>query len=571
MDAGRVTVSRDLSVSMRDGVRLSADVYQPGRPGPHPVLVIRVPYSKEHAQTVAFAHPYWYAARGYIVVVQDTRGRYRSEGEFDPWGDEGRDGYDTVEWAASLPDSNGRVGMYGFSYAGGLQLQAAAQRPPHLCAIAPAFASLDFYGDWLYPGGALSWAFLASWCPADLAAESARRIGDAALYEQLSGTPRRLPDAYWHLPITEFPDLPPRVAPYFQDWLAHPARDEFWERLDPAVDLGSVAVPALHLGGWSDIFIEGTLNAFSTLAASGAAEQRLVVGPWMHMPWTPWIVPEREEEAGFGDIDLLQLRWFDRWLKGDDDSRDESDAASPVRVFTMGADRWTSLAAWPESNRSSPFYLHSDGRANTRFGDGALVLHRPPYEEFDTFVFDPKAPVASVGGRSCCDPGLAPIGVFDQRSVEERRDVLVYTSDALERPIEVRGAVGLVIWAASSAVDTDFTAKLVDVHPDGRALNVVDGILRARHRDGGDDAWLEADQIYRLELSLGSTNWEFVAGHRLRVEVSSSNFPRYSRNANSRIHPNEAGFGDLEIAVQRVFHGGERLSALLLPLAHVHA
>jgi len=553
---------------MRDGVRLSADVYRPNRPGPHPVIVIRVPYSKAHAQTIAFAHPHWYAARGYIVVVQDTRGRHASEGEFEPWHHEGVDGYDTVEWAASLPDANGHVGMYGFSYAGTLQLQAAALRPPHLRTIVPAFASLDLYADWIYPGGALSWAFLASWCPGDFAAESARRFGDAALEEQLSTSARRLPDSYWHLPIAEFPDLPSRAAPYFHDWLAHPGRDEFWEQLDAEAILAAVELPALHIGGWMDVFVDGTLRNFSTLASADVAEQRLVVGPWMHMPWTPWIVPEGDDAAGFGDVDRLQLEWFDRWLKPDDSQPGEP--ADPVWVFTMGAERWTNLPAWPQSAEATPWYLHSIGRANTRFGDGTLTLELPAYEECDTFVFEPKNPAPSLGGRSCCDPTLAPIGVFDQRPVEGRRDVLVYSSAPLEEGIEVRGGVTLVIWAASSAVDTDFTGKLVDVHPDGRALNVVDGIVRARHREpGGPEVLLEPDAIYRFELNLGSASWRFAPGHRLRLEVSSSSFPRYSRNANSRVHPNNARFSDFRVAVQRVFHDRDHPSALLLPLVEL--
>lgn len=570
-ETGGVTVVRDVPVPMRDGVQLFADVYRPEGSGPHPVLLMRVPYSKDHAQTIAYAHPYWYASRGHVVVVQDTRGRYRSEGDFELWRHEGEDGYDSVEWAAALPDTNGRVGMYGFSYAGALQLQAAALRPPHLRAIAPAFASVDAYGDWIYPGGALSWAFIASWCPSDVAAESARRLDDSALQEHLQGANRGVSDAYWHLPICRFPNLPERVAPYFHEWLAHPSRDDYWRTLDPAAVLSTVDVPALHIGGWADVFIEGTLNSFSTLAASKAGEQQLVIGPWMHMPWTPWVLPE-EEEGGFGDVDLLQLRWFERWLKPTPAGPAAREPAPAVKVFTMGEERWTTLASWPESTELMVWYLHSRGRANSRFGDGTLRAELPEVEDFDTFVYDPANPVPSLGGRSCCDASVAPIGFLDQRSVEERRDVLVYTSEPFADPIDVRGRVTLVIWAASSAVDTDFTGKLVDVDADGTAINVVDGIVRVRHRDPeGHESLVEPEDVHRLELNLGSACWRLAAGHRLRLEVSSSNFPRYSRNANSAVHPNTAGFSDLRVAVQRVFHDHLRPSALALPIADARA
>jgi putative CocE/NonD family hydrolase len=557
---------------MRDGVRLRADVYSPAGPGPHPVLLMRAPYSKDWAQTVVYAHPYWYASRGYIVVVQDARGRCASDGEFTPWVDEATDGYDTIEWAAELPGSSGKVGMYGFSYAGAAQLQAAALRPPHLRAIAPAFASIDFYGDWIYPGGALSWAFMASWGVSDLAAESARRLGAVDLQEQLLASLRDLPGSYWHLPVSEYPHLPESAAPWFHEWLAHPARDRFWQRQDGAGSLSDVAVPGLHFGGWSDIFIRGTLATFGALVAAGVRDQRLVIGPWMHMPWIPWSPPEAGGADRIGGVDALQLEWFDRWLEPAGRDRRTADAADPddpVRVFVMGADRWKRFASWPPAEaESAQWYLHSDGRANSRFGDGELRRDQPGDEECDAFVYEPRNPVPSVGGRSCCDPDLAPIGFADQRTVEVRNDVLVYSSGILEAPLEIHGAVTVVLWAASSAVDTDFTGKLVDVHPDGTALNVVDGIVRARHRrPDGPELLLEPDTVNRFEIALGSISWEFAAGHRLRLEVSSSNFPRYSRNANSAVHPNRARFGDLQPALQRVFHDAARPSALVLPAA----
>jgi hypothetical protein len=563
-------VMRDVAVPMRDRTCLRADVYRPAGPGPHPVLVMRAPYSKAWAQTVVYAHPYWYASRGYIVVVQDTRGRFASDGAFAPWVNEATDGYDTVEWAAALPDANGKVGMYGFSYAGSTQLQAAALRPPHLTAIAPAFASLDLYGDWIYPGGALSWAFIASWGVADLAAESARRLGAEDLEEQLHASLRSLPGSYWHLPISEYPHLPETAAPYFREWLAHPWRDQFWPDRDPSSLLSDVAVPALHFGGWSDVFVRGTLASFAALVAAGARDQRLIIGPWMHMPWIPWSPPEDDGPDGIGSVDALQLEWFDRWLEPA--GRDGAGVAhglhgdDAVRVFVMGAERWKRLATWPPEVQSMQWYLHSSGRANSRFGDGKLSGEAPGTEDCDVFVYEPRNPVPSIGGRSCCDPDLVPVGFADQRSVEVRNDVLVYSSEPLDEPLEIHGAVTLVLWAGSSAVDTDFTGKLVDVHPDGTALNVVDGIVRARHRQpNGPETLLEPDSVNLFEIELGSISWEFGAGHRLRLEVSSSNFPRYSRNGNSPVHPNHVRFAELQPALQRIFHDATRPSALVLP------
>jgi putative CocE/NonD family hydrolase len=555
------TVTRDVEIRMRDGVVLRADVYKPAQAGPHPVLLMRVPYSKDIAQTAVYAHPFWYSRRGYIVVVQDTRGRHRSDGTFEPWVHEANDGFDTIEWLAAIQGSNGRVGMYGFSYAGALQLQAAIQHPPHLCAIAPAFTSLDFYGDWIYPGGALSWAFVAAWAGSDLAGEAAHRKGMHELEARIQAGNLDIEKGFWHLPLNEYGLLPSSVAPYFHDWLDHPTRDAFWSARDGRDQVSSIDIPTLHIGGWADVFIEGTLDSFRRLSTRGAARQELLVGPWMHMPWTRSI---RDYDAGpeaEASINELQIRWFDRWLKAGSGVEDQP----PIRIFAMGTNRWTEATEWPGPTTRVNLHLRSAGRANSRFGDGELSSHRADDEPFDVFVYNPRNPVPSVGGRSCCDWKLTPMGIADQNETEDRNDVLVYTSSALTKPVEVRGAVRLTLWASSSAVDTDFTAKLVDVTTDGRAFNVVDGILRTRHRGtDGEPKFLEPDHVYEFAIDLGSTNWVFAAGDRIRLEVSSSNFPRFNRNANSRKHPNQVTLAELTTAVQRVFHDGKRPSRIEL-------
>jgi putative CocE/NonD family hydrolase len=555
------TVTPDVEIGMRDGVILRADIYKPASGGPHPVMLMRVPYSKDIAQTMVYAHPFWYARQGYIVVIQDTRGRHRSDGTFEPWVYEGNDGFDTVEWLATMSGSNGRVGMYGFSYAGALQLQAAMQHPPHLNAIAPAFASLDFYGDWIYPGGALSWAFVAAWAGNDLAGEAAHRMGMHELEARIQARNLDIEKEFWRLPLSECAVLPSSVAPYFHDWLDHPTRDAFWSARDNRDQLPTIDIPGLHIGGWADIFIEGTLETFRRVSARGTARQELLVGPWMHMPWTRSI---RDYDAGpeaEARIDELQIRWFDKWLKADN----RTDEQPPIRIFVMGANRWTDATEWPGRLTRLDLHLRSAGRANSRFGDGHLTSERAEDEPFDVFVYDPRNPVPSSGGRSCCDWTVTPMGIADQGEIEVRNDVLVYTSGALTKPIEVRGPVKVALWASSSAVDTDFTSKLVDVTPSGLALNVVDGIRRARYRGAGGEAQLLApDRVYEFAIDLGSTNWVFPAGHHIRLEVSSSNFPRFNRNANSSTHPNQATIAELAIAVQRVFHDAARPSRIEL-------
>ncbi|MDD1717467.1 MAG: CocE/NonD family hydrolase, partial [Methanoregulaceae archaeon] len=566
-----IIVERDVPAAMRDGTTLYADIWRPEGRGPWPVLLIRQPYDKAHAETFTYAHPSWYARHGYIVVSQDVRGRWSSEGEFYPFRHEAEDGYDTVEWAAGLSASNGRVGMYGFSYGGFTQLAAATVSPPHLTCIVPALVGSQMYEGWAYNGGANALAFNLSWT-LYLAADTARRKGLAVLREQIEGALRTAQSGcFWQLPMDELP-LPGlrNIAPYFFDWLAHPSYDEYWRQWSIDEHYDRIGVPGLHIGGWYDIFRDGVIRNFLGISAHGATDlarkgQKLVVGPWFHAPWTRTFgSADFGSEAG-NPVDDLQLRWFDYWLSGVKNGvMDEP----PVRAFVMGENRWRWCETWPPASvRPEPVYLHSGGRANSFTGDGFLDT-RPPEDELpDVFVYDPNAPTPSAGGQSCCLPDIVPMGPRDQRNVEISNQVLVYTTKKLGQPLTIAGPVAVELFASSSAPDTDFTAKLVDVAPEGRAVNITNGILRAKYRDSIEHpAPIGTDEIIRFTINAGSTAWTFQQRHAIRLEISSSDFPCWDRNTNTGRNPLADRISDLRTATNTVYHDRLHTSRLILPV-----
>lgn len=567
---GGVTIEPSVPARMRDGTILRADVYRPEAPGSYPVLLQRSPYGKTWAQGIVFQHPAWYARRGYVVVVQDARGRFDSEGEFEPYRNEAQDGADTIRWAAGLPGANGRVSTFGFSYAGAQQLLAAAEQPAELRCCAPGFTGSDFYDGWTYVGGALSQAFVISWVVSTLAPGDALKRGDRAAAEALLRAAPAIPSLYWTQPLRDFPLLKEHaVAPYFFDWLAHDTRDAYWRDLSIAERHDRIDTPCLHYGGWYDSFIEGTLANFTALAerAGGdpARAQRLVVGPWAHMPWSRTCGVRNFGENADNAIDETQLRWFDYWLKDEGNVLDEP----PVRLFVMGENRWREADRWPPADvRVEEWYLRSSGRALSLSGDGALSREGPGDEPPDVFVYIPGLPVPSLGGRSCCSADVAPIGPVDQTPVEVRNDVLVYSTPPLERDVEVTGTVSLVLHAATDAADTDWTAKLVDVDEAGCAINLCDGIVRARFRESLERPLpIERARVYEYRIRVGSTSNLFRRGHRIRLEVSSSNFPAYDVNLNTGQRVGEGTLLDGLPATQAVYHDGTRPSRLVLPVA----
>ena len=577
MSHASLIIDKDVPVPMRDGTVLRADVYRPAAAGKYPVILQRTPYNKALlAGVILMLDVVRTAGEGYAVVIQDTRGRYASGGEFYPFRDDITDGYDSVEWCAAQAWSDGQVGMYGASYVGATQWLAALSAPPHLKAIFPLITASDYHEGWTYQGGAFALGFNASWTLARLAPDTALRLSrtqpdGSEKLGALIGAIDRLPQLFQHLPLADFPLLA-EAAPYFYDWLAHPDDDDYWARWNIEARHGSVRVPACNVGGWHDIFLGGTLRNYMGMRERGGTSQarqgqKLVIGPWYHTLPLGNVVGD--VDFGFAshslvaDLDGLHIKWFDYWLKGKPNGLlDEP----PVRLFTMGANAWRTENEWPLARtRYTKHYLHSNGQANGLGGDGLLSPDAPGSEPADVYVSDPRDPVPTRGGAVTGWPAAMPGGAFDQRPIEERTDVLVYTSPVLERDLEVTGPLGVTLYAATSAVDTDFTAKLVDVAPDGYARNLSDGIIRGRYRESKTQAQpLTPGEVYAYTIDLWATSNVFKAGHRIRLEIASSNFPRFDRNPQTGQAAAEAG--RLEPALQRVFHDELRPSHIVLPI-----
>jgi uncharacterized protein len=578
----RLVVEKFLMVPMRDGTRLATDVYRPDGDGPFPTVVQRLPYDKELVGLRNYSFDVMRAVQaGYAVVVQDTRGRFASEGEFTPFFDEAADGADSVAWAAAQPWSTGRVAMVGGSYFGATQWLAASEAPPALRAIAPFVTTDQYYDGWAYQGGAFQLGFNLHWTLSSLAfGEVERRLGTGrAKPDDLMRLIASVDDndaLFRRTPLRGLAELD-GLAPYYDDWLDHPSYDDFWRTCAPRERWDRITVPALNMGGWYDLFLKGTLANYVGMKAAGGSEaartrQRLVIGPWAHGP-TAGAFPER----GFGvmggtdavDITGMQLRWFDHLLTGADNG---VETEPPVRLFVMGADVWRDEDDWPLPGTDYvDYHLGGEGRANTSSGDGTLGVDPPTTQTYDAYLYDPRDPTPTVGGGSFL-PGRsvgANAGPRDQREVETRSDVLCYTTAPLERPLEVTGPVEAVLHVSSSAPDTDVTAKLVDVWPDGRAYNVADGILRARYRDSlSEPSPLDPGRVYEVRVDLVATSNRFAAGHRIRLEVSSSNFPRFDRNTNTGGTIATESAEDFQVAVNRVHHGGAHRSRLVLPVVH---
>jgi putative CocE/NonD family hydrolase len=555
----RVTIQQGVSVKMRDGVSLAADVYRPVSDEKFPVLLERTPYNRTNEAGTANT----LAAHGYIVVLQDTRGRFGSGGEFYPFRNESADGFDTVEWAAKLDQSNGKVGMFGGSYVGATQLLAAMAAPPHLVSIFPYDTDSEYYDGWTYQNGALMQWFSSSWT-SGLVIDTLRRQTEVAQ------APRE-----WvkNLPLQDYALLktpqPSALAPYFRDWLAHERDDAYWQQWRVSDHYPRMTVMGLHAGGWHDLFLKGSIKNYTGLQQGAAtsearAGQRLIVGPWAHAPTS------REGKIGdvvFGKAAVLDhtataLKWFDYSLKG---MNNEYSSGAPVRLFIMGDNVWRDEQEFPLARtRYTKYYLHSTRGANSLNGDGVLSTTSPAAERADEFDYDPQNPVPTIGGRLCCGQAMPP-GPADQRPNESRADVLVFSTPALAEDTEVTGYISLELYAATSAVDTDFTALLVDVDESGYARLLTDGIVRARYRETTRNATeVVPGKVYKYTIDLWATANVFKAGHRIRLYVSSSNFPRFNRNLNTG-EDLSASTRSVR-ARQTIYHDRERSSALILPL-----
>ncbi len=553
-----VKFENNVAVVMRDGVTLRADVYRPDAPGKFPVLLERTPYNKYSNIDTGLRG----AARGYVVVLEDVRGRDASEGEWYPFKYEGADGYDSVEWCAGLPYSDGKVGMIGGSYVGATQMLAAVAAPPHLVGIFPTITGSNYHEHWAYQGGAFMQLLSQAWSSALAVNVLSRRTGGSALASHWDYM--KAPADY---PVID-PGTAKGVADYYFDWIAHPTYDDYWKQWSIEEHFSQVAVPMVIVAAWYDIFQDGSIRNYMGLrrhAATQAARsgQRLIIIPGGHSGFGRKIGQVDFGADAVMDLEGYGYRWYDHLMKGVDNGVDRE---KPVRIFVMGRNVWRDEEDWPLARaRPTRFYLHSAGRANSLSGDGRLGAEAPGDEQADRYVYNPDDPVPTHGGGILGDPAGYPAGPLDQRTVEARGDVLVYTAAPFKEDTEVTGPVSLELYVSSSALDTDFTGKLVDVAPDGTAINLTDGILRARYRGSMERAELmKPGETYRLTIDLWSTSNVFLAGHSLRVEVASSNFPRFDRNPNTGASPEAAG--PRVAATNVVYHDATRPSALVIPV-----
>jgi len=544
---------------MRDGVSLVADIYSPVSDEKFPVLLSRTPYNRTGDPRMANE----LAAHGYIVVLQDTRGRFASGGEFYPFRNESADGFDTVEWAAKLDQSNGKVGMFGGSYVGATQMLAAMAAPPHLVSIFPYVTASEYYDGWTYQNGALMQWFSSSWT-SGLAIDTLRRYADRAQ------APKEWVNT---LPLQDYPLLKTpqtsELAPYFRDWLSHERDDAYWAQWRLSDHYSQMTVMGLHAGGWHDLFLKGSIKNYNGLrqqagTAEARAGQRLLVGPWAHASTSP---AGKIGDVVFGKAAVLDntnttLKWFDYSLKG---VKNEFASGAPVRLFIMGDNVWRDEQEFPLARtRYTKFYLHSSKGANGISGDGLLSVTPPEAEKKDQFTYDPQNPVPTIGGRLCCGQALPP-GPADQRANETRSDVLVFSTPPLTKDTEVTGYISVELYASTSAVDTDFTALLVDVDESGYARFLTDGIVRARYRESMKEASaLTPGQIYKYTIDLWATANVFKAGHRIRLYISSSNFPRFNRNMNTG--EDITGTSRSLKAQQTIYHDRDHSSILILPV-----
>jgi putative CocE/NonD family hydrolase len=541
-----------------DGTRLSADIYRPNSPGRFPTLLMRLPYGRDVASTPVYAHPTWYARQGYVVVIQDVRGRGDSGGSFYPGRTEANDGYDAVEWAAALPFSDGNVGMYGFSYQALVQLLTAARQPPALKAIAPSMTGTGMYDGWAYHGGCFALAFNLTWA-LQLATQEAWRTCDDHAATTLLDAAADIQRLFARLPIGDQPAL--QVAPYYTDWVVHDTRDAYWQTFDVRQRWADIRVPALHVGGWFDIFNDGPALNYEGLRRSGAA-QKLVVGPWAHIPWSRYnSALDFGPDATGAPINDLHVRWFDRWLKGIDNGVDRED---PITLFSTGVDRWSQRSTL-EMTGQRTLYLSSRGRANSLAGDGRLTSTPSGTEPADVYVYEPLLPTWFAGPQPLL-PVIA-LGPHDQRSVERFNNVLVYTAEACAEELAVCGRPKLYLWISSTAPDTDFIAKLVDVHPDGFAQLVSLVPLRARFRHSlAEPRLLEANTPCQLEMVFPLVCHTFQPRHAIRLEIASSCFPLLDRNPNTGSPGWQASPTTFRTATQTVLHDAEQPSRLVLPV-----
>jgi len=534
----------DVKVEMRDGVRLSTNIYRPDAPGRFPVLLTRTPYGNG-GKGNRFAH--YFVNRGYAVVTQDTRGRYESEGVFDALQSEAPDGYDTQQWIGKQPWCNGKIGTYGGSYVGFTQWISSPLQSPYLIAMMPSITFTDFH-DEVYQNGVFRLELWGLWS-----------------YEMttpfncvLDSIIKQPNDILMTLPLIDQDKKLGWKVPFLRDWLLHPEHDRYWDRTCIGDGYPRINASACNIGGWYDIFLKATIANYIKMTSPSILpeirkKQKLLIGPWVHN-----LGKRKVGDLDFGESAelnemVMMKQWFDNQLKGIDNGiLDEP----PVKIFVMGENRWRYENEWPLARTDyQKFYFHSGGNANTLSGNGSMDTIPSNDPKADRYIYDPENPVPTIGS----------MGPYDQRPVETRNDVLIYDTNPLLEDVEVTGPVNAVVYASSSAKNTDFTAKLVDVYPDGRAIRICEGIIRADHRNPSfPPSNIEPGKIYEYKIDLWATSNVFKKGHKIRVEISSSNFPRFDRNLNTGNY--FATDTTLVKAEQIIYHNAEFPSAIVLPI-----
>ncbi len=582
-----VRVDSSVGIPMRDGVRLRTDIYSPVGAGDElPTILMRTPYNKNRFRRRGAdrsSDPYRFAGHGYAVAVQDVRGRYESEGEYIVQENDTEDGYDAVSWIVEQTWSNGSVGRYGCSYLGETQVEEARMTHPNLMALLPQAAGGAYRWFGILNGGAIELSTGFGWF---------RNQGTKIFYRPPPGTPDsfyresapyfnpapELPEInyreMWNsLPVMNMVERAGTPPTDWEDYVTHERSDPWWDRFDYVKDTDQFDVPALHVNSWFDVLARETLDLFNLFRTNAKSErgrdhQYIIMSPTTHCQ-----SHRATEQTKVGRLDVgdarfdyygLYLRWFDYWLKGVENGVTD---IPKLQIYVMGRDEWRGESEWPLARTQwTKYYLHSDGRANSRFGSGTLSTDAPGNEPPDEYVFDPGNSVPSVGGPVCCTGTPdAPAGSFDQAEVETRNDVLVYTTPVLERGVEVTGPLDAVLYVSSDARDTDFTAKLVDAYPDGAAYNIQEGIARARYREGIDrNVWMEPGGVYEVKVDVQATSYYFRPGHRIRLEISSSNFPRFDRNMNTG--GNNYDETEWKVANNVIHHSTEHPSHIVLPV-----
>jgi len=540
----KIVEELDVKVPMRDGIRLSTNIYRPDGPDRFPVLLMRSPYGNGGTGD---PEAYFFARHGYVVVLQDTRGRYESEGIFEAMQPEALDGYDTQQWISGQSWCNGKIGTFGGSYVGFTQWMPAPLQSPYLVTMFPVVTFSDLH-DVVYQNGAFRLELWGPWSfemthPYNVPLDSIDKHRDKILVS---------------LPIIDQDKMLGWKIPFLRDWLLHPEHDLYWDRTSVGNGYPKIRASVYSIGGWYDILLKGTINNFIKMTGQSIdpeirKKQKIMIGPWIHDEGK-----RKVGELDFGETAVLNeselmLRWFDNQLKGIDNGIMEE---PPVKIFVMGENKWRFENEWPLARTQyCNYYFHSQGKANTESGDGYIDTITPGKEAEDKFTYDPHYPVITIG----------TMGPYDQQTLESREDVLAFTSTPLKEDLEVTGPVNAKVYASSSAKNTDFTSKLVDVYPDGRAIRICEGIIRADHRDRSlPPSNIQPGKIYEYNIDLWATSNVFKKGHRIRVEISSSNFPRFDRNLNTG--NNFATDTTVLKAEQKIYHSKEYPSCIVLPV-----